>query len=254
MKHIATSNPLLSGVLAAIALVWVGGRAMLGRHEGRIPSGIVAGDAGVILPADPGGGNGHGGNELFERIDRGAGFAEGVWVHGHVRGTTASFGGTLSFRPAEGTESRATRVQEDGFYELLLEFAGPQAITFTPEAGKGIPETVFLSATVPPGDEHALELSLPRGTINGRILSPKDDPVTGALVSLFPGPLGEEAPTGDPLATDTSDEQGRFCFVLLGDGTYNLFARSRNGRRFARRLVEVVGEDEAPEIELVWPE
>ena len=251
MNNFFTKNPLLIGVFGLIAVAYAGGHAMLGRHEGRVATGIVAESSGVIRAASDTIAS-RSGESLAPSIDRQGESGEGVWVHGRIADDERGFGGSLTFRAAGDEQSRVTRTQGDGFFEVLLGQAGPYAVTFEPEGIAGTPQSIALSTTIPDGEEHTLELGLPEGSIGGRVLSPDGEPVPDALLSLYLGPGGEEAPAGTPIATTTTDGSGTFSFTLLETGAYNVFARSRSGHQFDRGSAELSAEALQQTLDLHW--
>lgn len=254
MKKLLEAHALLVFVLAAIAASWGIGRALLGHREGRLTSGALGGDAALVRAAsEPGAAPGGPRDEVAPRIDR-ARTPDGVWLHGRVRDAEGGYLGSLAFRAASEEQAHVTRTQADGFYEILLERSGPYAITFEPSGEEGLPRAIALSAIVPSEGEETLDLALPDGSLRGTIATTTEAPVEGARVALYAGPEPEGAPEGEPLATARSDALGAFRFRLLEPGDYHVFARSPEGRRFARRSVRIESEDVVATVELRWPE
>lgn len=251
-KRFLRAHALFVGVVVLIAVVWVGGRSMLGWHEGHVASEVPRGEHSVVRSAAPGL-QGPPPVEGLPGASRPAA-SGGVWVHGRVGDARSGYAGTLVFRAAQDEEARQTHSQPDGFYELLLARPGPYAITFEPSERSGLPERLLLSTSIDADDELELALALPGGALQGRLSTTAGTPVAGAPVALYRGALVEGAPTGEPCAATTSDAEGRFAFRLLERGVYHVFARSEEGTRFARAEVELASEDEATPLELRWPD
>ena len=282
MKHFLNTNPLLIGIAALIAVVYAGGRAMLGRHEGVVAKGHAVQTAGLVRAArdaaqdatDANRARSESGSALTPLDRQAASDTSGIWVHGHLSCDGLGYAGALAFRSSlangegfgsEDSLGRVTRTKDDGFFELVLESGGSYEVRFEPDpdatGSVGTPQAIVFGVELPgdPGDpndpkatEHALELALPSGRVEGRILTPDDQPVGDALLSLYSGPGEDDAPAGTPIATSDTDADGRFAFALLSPGTYRVFARSRNGRQFARETIEVDDEGTAQAVTLRW--
>ncbi len=252
VKQALQAHALFVSVLVLIAVAWVGGRALLGRHEG-VLSGASRGDernlvrsAEGVQAREPA--------PATEALPRGSGApGAGVWVHGRVGDAHQGYAGALGFRAAGEDEERRTRARADGFYEILLPRPGPYRVAFEPEARDGLPRALLLSRTLTSAPDQELALALPDGRLDGRLATLGGSAVEGASVALFAGPAGEGAPDGEPLATTATDAGGRFAFGLLERGHYHVFARSRSGSRFARAEVELEREEPVG-VALAWPD
>ena len=112
------------------------------------------------------------------------------------------------------------RTDEDGRYEIEVDAPGHYTVLVGQEdLGEEDATTEFL-VTIPEVDEHRLDLALPIGVIEGRVLGPGGDPLAGARVSWKrEGSLGALSITSGAHATST-DERGAWRFAGLRPGTY----------------------------------
>ena len=254
MKHFLTTNPLLIGVAALIAVVYAGGRSMLGRHEGVWTEVQGTGTATIVRSADGTARADTVGRELspLEALEG----TPGVWVHGHITSAGQGYPGSVAFRSVDSEEARTTQARDDGFFELLVRENGVFEVTFEPTLEEGLalgaPSVVVMEADLPDGSEHTLELRLPEGRIEGRVVTPDDEPVSDALLSLYAGDGEGETPAGVPIAYTSTDADGSFAFALLQAGSYRVFARSRNGRQFDRETIEIAQGDAPHSIAMRW--
>jgi len=147
-----------------------------------------------------------------------------VRVHGRVTRGGEPLAGAILAAVGEGRAILEAldmqRTDEDGRYEIEVDAPGHYTVLVGQEdLGEEDATTEFL-VTIPEVDEHRLDLALPIGVIEGRVLGPGGDPLAGARVSWKrEGSLGALSITSGAHATST-DERGAWRFAGLRPGTY----------------------------------
>jgi len=117
--------------------------------------------------------------------------------------------------------TRDTETDAQGRFAITLDEAGDYQFTVS---GSGLTGITLLTVKIPQVARHEIVLAFGTGSISGRVLGSRGDPVAGSQVQAFirrkPGDAG---PAGGGSAT--TDGDGRFAFAELPAGTYRLQAR-----------------------------
>jgi len=143
-----------------------------------------------------------------------------VRLYGHVRPARLGRRDVMLAAVREGEPQsalRATAVDPDGLYALVLDAPGPHVIVVG-DPLSGEPYAEFFR-TIPKGERCELDLELPRGALRGRVRDERGRGVAGVPVVLHV----EDRPSWfDALGGRTvrSAADGRFAFEHLADGTY----------------------------------
>jgi hypothetical protein len=144
-----------------------------------------------------------------------------VRLHGRVQPPRLGRRGLMvaALREGEPPQSslRATPVERDGTYALVLEGPGEHVI-LVGDPASGLPYAE-LFRTIPPGERHELDLELPRGALHGRVSDAAGRGLAGVAVVLH---VEDRSSWFDALGgrTTRSDANGLFAFDHLPAGTY----------------------------------
>ncbi len=116
---------------------------------------------------------------------------------------------------------RSTETDAQGRFEITLDEAGEYQFTVASSGGTGI--TNFREK-IPQVARHEIVLAYGTGSISGRLLGSRGDPVAGSDVQAYNrGKPDGTRPSGGGRAT--TDGEGRFAFAELPAGTYQILAR-----------------------------
>lgn len=153
----------------------------------------------------------------------------------HVTGTVTAAGepveATISFVPESENvlgELSLARSEADGRFSVQLKKPGPYLVSV--QGGGG--EARF-TLVVPAAEEHTIDLVLPVGRIEGRVLGPDGSPARGVGLTVRPeGPSDLLSPFGSG-SNATTDDEGRYRFERLEAGTYAIAVGSASFGREA---------------------
>ncbi len=146
-----------------------------------------------------------------------------------------------------GVDWKLARIDSEGRYEF--EGLAPGEYQFQLE---GLTRRVRMTVEIPDVPEHRLDLELPRGVIEGRVVDDvTGEPVARARVFLRPRDqvesdslLASLVRQGGDLYRERTDGEGRFSFKGLSEGDYELYvdpADSRSERSLAPSEAEDIG-------------
>lgn len=156
----------------------------------------------------------------------GAAPANPVRLNGRVRAGEEAISGALVSLVAEGENVlgnlRIARTDDEGAFSVELERPGTYTIQVQIESGNAHAEFVEV---VPEAETHHVELDVPVGSIEGRVLGPDGEPRAEVAVrARREGPASAVSLIGLSGEAEHTAEDGTYTLRHLAPGTYTLVA------------------------------